>query len=140
MATVPCRESRQAGSRIGMDAFFGEGLAPAPGTSRITWHCAAMLLLALFLAQPAPATRPVPDIEVNVHATVREVRVRQRGETSLRVHASPDAGSRVETPPAAADGNARRRNRIVDVHAEARLADPGANPPPAPETSPHQRR
>ena len=99
-----------------------------------------MLLLALLVAQSAPAARPAPDIEVNVHATVREVRVRQRGETSLRVHASPDAGSRVETPQPATDRDARRRNRTVDIHAEARLADPGANPPPGPETSPPQRR
>ena len=103
-----------------------------------------MLLFALLAAQPAPApapaSRPAPDIEVNVHATVREVRIRQRGEASLQVHASPDAGSRAGTPRPAADRDIRQRNRTVDVHAEARIADPGATPPSTPETSPPQRR
>ncbi len=99
-----------------------------------------MLLLVLLAAQAAPAARPAPDIELNVHATVREVRIRQRGEATLRVYASPDAGSRVGTPPPATDRDVHQRNRTVDIHAEARIADPGANPPPAPETSPPQRR
>ena len=101
-----------------------------------------MLLFALLAAQPAPApaTRPAPDIEVNIHATVREVRIRQRGEALLRVHASPDGGSLAAAPRPAADRDIRQRNRTVDVHAEARIADPGANPPATPETSPPQRR
>ena len=103
-----------------------------------------MLFLALLAAQsgpaPAPPTLPAPDIEVNVRATVREVRIRQRGEASLRVHASPDGGSLAETPRPAADRDIRQRNRTVDVHAEARIADPGATPPSTPETSPPQRR
>ena len=69
-----------------------------------------MLLLAVLIAaQPAPGQPEAPpatppDIELNVRATVREVRVRQRGETSLRVHASPDGGSRGETPRPAGSG------------------------------------
>lgn len=99
-----------------------------------------MLLLALLAAQAAPAAPAAPDIDLNVHATVREVRVRQRGETSLRVSASPDAGSRSEAPQPAAPRDVRARNRTVDVHAEARIADPAASPAPAPETSPPHRR
>ena len=94
-----------------------------------------MLLLAALLAQTA-ATQPAPDIEVNVHATVREVRIRQRGEASLRVHASPDGGSRTTASPRpAGEREIRRRGTSVNVHAEARIADPAANSP-APETSP----
>lgn len=99
-----------------------------------------MLLLALLAAQAAPAAPPAPDIALNVHATVREVRVRQRGETSLRVYASPDAGSRSEALRPAAPRDVRARNRTVEVHAEARIADPATRPASAPETSPPQRR
>jgi hypothetical protein len=91
-----------------------------------------MLLLAALLVQTA-----APDIEVNVRARVREVRVRQRGETSLRVYASPDANSRVEPANRGEDRQMRGRNRTVNIHAEARIADPRTNSP-APETSsPH---
>ena len=100
-----------------------------------------LLLAALVAAQPAPAAQAQaapatpPDIEVNVRATVREVRVTRRGETSLRVYASPDGGSRAETPRPAGEREIRRRNAAVNMHAEARIAEPGANSP-APETSP----
>jgi hypothetical protein len=90
-----------------------------------------MLLLALLAAQAATDQAPA-DIELNLHATVREVRIRQRGETSLEVRASPDANSRVVVtrPP----GNQNARNATVDVHAEARIAAPQTNSQP-PETS-----
>ena len=93
-----------------------------------------MLLLAALLAAQ-PASPPPPDIELNVRATVREVRVRQRGETSLTVHASPDGGSRAAAQRPAGDREMRRRNAAVNIHAEARIAEPAANLP-APETSP----
>ena len=99
-----------------------------------------MLLLALLAVQAAPAASSPPDIELNVHATVREVRIRQRGETSLRVYATPDAGSRAEAPRPAPNREVRGRNRTVDVHAEARIADPASAGAQAPETSPPQRR
>lgn len=84
-----------------------------------------MLLLALLLQ-----AAPLPDIELNAHATVRDVRIRQRGETSLTVHASPDAGSDARTQKPASGGRERLRNVTVNVHAEARIADPQANSPP----------
>lgn len=87
-----------------------------------------MILIALLAA-----AQPAPDIEVDVHATVREVRVRQRGETSLQVHAAPDANSRVTVARPDSNGRERRRNATVDIHAEARIADPATNLPP-PET------
>jgi hypothetical protein len=93
-----------------------------------------MLIIALLLQ--AAASPPPPDIELNARATVREVRIRQRGEASLQVRAGPDAGGdvRVEKPPA--NGRTRLRNVTVNVHAEARIADPRQNPPPAETTAP----
>src|SRR5205085_1014435 len=53
---------------------------------------------------------------------------------------TPDAGRRAGTRRPAADRDIRQRSGTVDVHAEARIADPGATPPSTPETSPPQRR
>ena len=93
-----------------------------------------MLLFALLVLQTAP------DIEVNVHATIREVRIRQRGEAVLEVHASPDAGSRVEAArPAANAREVNARNVNVNVHGEARIADPATNSPGAETTNPKPR-
>jgi hypothetical protein len=89
-----------------------------------------MLLLALLAAQPAP------DIELNIHATAREVRVRQRGETSLQVHATPDANSRVEVARPR-DGGRGHDQKTVDIHAEARIANPATNLPPAETSGPN---
>lgn len=87
------------------------------------------------------ALQTAPDISLDVHATIREVRIRQRGEASLEVHASPDANSRVTvTHP---EGRQRSRGATVDVHAEARIADPAsgdANNVPPPETPSPQSR
>ena len=94
-----------------------------------------MMLLIALLLQAAPA----PDIELNAHATVREVRIRQRGETSLEVHASPDAGSDVRVQKPETRGRERLRNVTVDVHAEARIADPRENPPPEETARPQSR-
>lgn len=99
-----------------------------------------MLFLALLVAQAAPATSSAPDIELNVHATVREVRIRQRGEVSLHVSGAPDAGSRAETPAARENREVRQRNRNVNVHAEARIAAPASAGAQTPETSPPQQR
>ena len=90
-----------------------------------------MLVVALLMAQTSP------DIEVNVHATVREVRIRQRGETSLQVHASPDGGSNVRVANPPPNARAQARNRVVDIHAEARIAAPATNSPPAETSQPN---
>jgi hypothetical protein len=91
-------------------------------------------MLFLLLIQAAAAA---PDIELNARVTARDVRIRQRGETSLVVRAEPDAGSdvRIEKPDAA--GRQRLRNVTVNVHAEARIADPRANREPPETTSPN---
>jgi hypothetical protein len=93
-----------------------------------------MLLLALLL-QTAPATvQTPPDIELNIRATAREVRIVRKGEARLELRAGPDGGGnvvRVEAPDAA--GRTQLRNAVVNVHAEARIADPLENRT-APET------
>jgi hypothetical protein len=83
-------------------------------------------MIWMLLAMQAAA--PPADIELKIHATARSVRIEQKGETKLEVHAGPDAGSRSETrvtPPA--NGAATLRNVTVDVHAEARLGDVAQN-------------
>ena len=81
------------------------------------------MILALIMLQAAGAGMP-PDIELNVHATIRSVRIEQKGETRLEVRGGADAGSRAETritPPA--NGATNLRNVTLDVHAEARTGD-----------------
>jgi hypothetical protein len=85
-----------------------------------------MLLLLLLQAVAPPP--PAPDIELNVHARVREVTIEQKGETKLEVHAEPDAGSRAEVNvQPKAEGRTQLRNVTVNIHAQASLADPAQN-------------
>lgn len=88
------------------------------------------ILLAMQAASP-------PDIELNVRATARSVKIEQKGEAKLEVRAGPDAGSRTEsrvTPPA--DGKTELRNVTVEVHAEARIGESGENPPEGETSTP----
>lgn len=83
------------------------------------------------------AASPPPDIELNVHATARSVKIERKGETKLEVRAGPDAGSRAETrvtPPA--QGKTELRNVTLDLHAEARIGEGGENPPPGETSTP----
>ena len=76
------------------------------------------------------AASPPPDIELNIRATARSVKIEQKGETKLEAHAGPDAGSRAGTrvtPPA--QGKTELRNVTVELHAEARIGESGQNPP-----------
>ena len=86
-----------------------------------------VFLLALQAAAPAP------DIELDIRVTARDVRIEQRGESSLEVRAGPDAGSRVEVDKPEAAGRRRLRNVSVRVKGEARIGDP-ANISAAAET------
>jgi hypothetical protein len=76
-----------------------------------------MLLLLLMQAAASP-----PDIQLDVRATVRDVRIEQRGETKLEVRGGPGSDVRVERPDS--NGRNRLRNVVVRVQAEARIADP----------------
>jgi hypothetical protein len=74
------------------------------------------------------AASPPPDIELDVRATARSVKIETKGETKLEVRAGPDAGSRAETrvtPPA--QGKTELRNVTVEIHAEARIGDSTEN-------------
>ena len=77
-----------------------------------------MLLLLMFQAAAAPA----PDIQLDVRATIRDVRIQRRGETRLEVSGGPGSDVRVERPDS--NGRTRLRNVVVRVQAEARIADP----------------
>ena len=88
-------------------------------------------MLFLLLVQAAAVA---PDIQLDARVTAREVRISRRGETSLDVHGGPGSDVRVEKPRT--QGRQRLRNVTVNVHAEARIADPRQNPPPAETASP----
>jgi hypothetical protein len=103
------------------------------------------MLLALLLLQaapPAPAAQ-LPDIELDIRAHAREVRIVREGAASLEVRAGPDGGNIVHVDAPVAAGRTRMRNVGVEIRAEARIADPfedrarqgptDQNPPP-PET------
>lgn len=91
-----------------------------------------MMLMALLLAQAAQA--PPPDIELDIRASARSVRIERSGEASLEVRAGPDSVVEVEAPDSA--GRRRLLNVEVRVKVEARIADPQApsqsqEPPPS---------
>lgn len=81
-------------------------------------------MLLLILAQAAPP----PDIELDIRASARSVRIERSGEASLEVRAGPDSVVAVEAPDA--EGRRRLRNVEIRVKAEARIADPAARPRP----------
>jgi hypothetical protein len=92
-----------------------------------------MMLLLLLLQASAPAS---PDIELRVQARAKSVTIEQKGEAWARVHAEPDAGSRVDSNVLPkAEGRKELRNVSVDIRARANIADP-AQKSQAPETSP----
>lgn len=82
------------------------------------------MIVALLLIQAVPAQASPPDLQLRVHATARSVRVEQKGSTSLRVTAEPDAGSVVDVSAPAVSESAR--NVTVDIDAQARIADSAA--------------
>ena len=92
-----------------------------------------MLIALLLIAQ---AVQPAPDIELEVRANIREVRIEQNGETSLEMRAGPDGGTSVDVDRPEAGGRRRLRNVNVRVKAEARIADPARNVTPPATTSP----
>jgi len=77
-------------------------------------------LLLLQAAAAAPATPP--DIELQVDASIRRVRIERQGEASLEVRGGEGSVVNVEAPEA--NGRRTLRNVNVRVRAEARIADP----------------
>ena len=98
-----------------------------------------MMITLLFLLQAGAAQ--APDIELFAHARARSVTIEKQGNASLTVRAEPDGGNVVDVRAPKANGRKTLRNVKVDIHAEARIAEPGQeprnNPAPA-ETRPQQ--
>ncbi|HWT11391.1 MAG TPA: hypothetical protein VN231_01410 [Allosphingosinicella sp.] len=75
-------------------------------------------MLLLFLAQ---AATPAPDIQLDLRASARDVRIERSGETSLEVRGGAGSDVRVDKP--ASGGQRRLRNVDVRIRAEARVED-----------------
>ena len=89
-----------------------------------------ILLLAL-AAAPAPV-QPLPDIELGISLRAKSVRIEQKGEARLAVHADPDAGSAVETrSEPKGGGRTELKNVSVEIRARTLLADPAVASLPA---------
>ena len=82
-----------------------------------------MLFLLLLQATAAQA----PDIELDVHARIKSLKIERKGEARLEVRGE-GPGNRVEARvEPKAEGRTQLRNVTVDVHAEASVADPAQN-------------
>jgi hypothetical protein len=95
------------------------------------------MMLLLLLAQAVAA----PDIELNAHVRARSVTIEKQGNASLSVRTDPEGGNVVDVRALKANGRKTLRNVDIDVHAEARIADPREAPknnPDQPETRPQQ--
>jgi hypothetical protein len=78
-----------------------------------------MLLLLLFQAAAAQA----PDIELNVHARIKSLKIERNGEARLEVEGE-GPGNRVDVNvEPKAQGRTQLRNVTVDIHAEASVQD-----------------
>ena len=104
---------------------------------------AALALLALQAAAQPPAdpappatAQAAPDIALDIRVRAREVRIEQRGETSLEVRAGPDGGTIVDVDRPDSNGRTRLRTVDVRVKAEARIADPASISTPSETPSP----
>jgi hypothetical protein len=98
-----------------------------------------MMIVFLFLVQAGAAQ--APDIELFAHARARSATIEKQGNASLTVRTEPVGRNVVDVRAPKANGRKTLRNVEVDVHAEARIAEPNRapriNPAPA-ETRPQQ--
>ena len=97
------------------------------------------MITLLFLIQAGAAQ--APDIELVAHARARSITIEKQGNARLTVRAEPNGGNVVDVRAPKANGRKTLRNVEVDVHAEARIAEPGQGPrnnPDAAETRPPQ--
>lgn len=80
------------------------------------------MLIALALLQAAAAQ--TPDIELNVHARIKSLKIERKGEARLEVRGEgPGNDVEVRVEPKS-QGRTELRNVTVDIHAEASVADP----------------
>jgi hypothetical protein len=78
-----------------------------------------MILLLLLQAAAAHG----PDIELNVHARIKSLKIEQKGEARLEVEGQ-GPGNRVDVRvEPKAEGRTQLRNVTVDVHAEASVQE-----------------
>ena len=98
------------------------------------------MIAMVLLIQAAAAPQTAPYIELGVHARARSVTIEKKGEASLTVRTEPEGRNVVAVRAPDANGRATLRNVEVDVHAEARIADPRQarqnNPDPGETGSP----
>lgn len=79
-------------------------------------------VLLLMLLQAA-ATQ-APDIELDVHARIKSLKIERKGEARLEVRGE-GPGNRVDVKvEPKAEGRTELRNVTVDIHAEASVSDP----------------
>jgi hypothetical protein len=78
-----------------------------------------MLILLLLQAAAGQA----PDIELNLHATARSVRIERKGEARLDVRGEGPGNSAEARVEPKAQGRSKLRNVTVDIHAKASVQD-----------------
>ncbi|MEA3064159.1 MAG: hypothetical protein QOJ27_594 [Sphingomonadales bacterium] len=83
--------------------------------------------MVTFLLLLQAASTQAPDIELNLHARAKSVRIEQKGEARLEVQGE-GPGNRVEARvDPKTQGRAQLRNVTIDIHAEASVSDPAQN-------------
>ena len=70
-------------------------------------------------------TGTAPDIELRATIDIQSLKIEQRGNAQLAVHADPDGGSSVRIEAPKAKGAATLRNVHVTVAADARIGADG---------------
>ena len=79
-------------------------------------------MIWLLIAQAAAAAQ-APDIELNLHARIKSLKIEQRGEARLEVQGE-GPGNRVDVKvEPKAEGRSELSNVTVDVHAEASVQE-----------------
>ena len=85
------------------------------------------MMITLVLLLQAGAAQ-APDIELFAQARARSVTIEKQGNASLTVRTEPDGGNVVDVRAPKANGRKTLRNVVVDIHAEARIGEPGQAP------------
>jgi hypothetical protein len=88
-------------------------------------------------ATPAPAAAPPPDIAITAHVEARSVKIAQQGRATLTLHVEPGVTEPVHVERSAPAGARNYRNFVLDLTAQARIADPAA-PASTTDTPPEQ--
>jgi hypothetical protein len=84
----------------------------------------SLIILQLAVTPISPA---LPDIELNARVHVLEVTIKQDGQATLQVSATPGEPQPVEVRRSAPKGSQRYRNLTINLRAKAQIADPSLN-------------